>query len=69
MFLLGQTDPDYQYLAEKHNIHTKEELITALSQIVEKTDLNKKYRDVEHLLFKQSNAEKVMLFHEFVKGL
>jgi len=69
MFLLGQTAPDYQYLAEKHNIYTKEELITALLQIVEKTDLNRKYRDFSHLIFKTTNAEKVMLFHEFVKGL
>ncbi|MFA5228949.1 MAG: nucleotidyl transferase AbiEii/AbiGii toxin family protein [Candidatus Paceibacterota bacterium] len=69
MFLLGQTDPDYQYLSVKHNVHTKEELKTALSQVVEKTDLKKKYRDFEHLLFKQSDAEKVLLFQEFVNQL
>ncbi len=69
MFLLGQTDPDYQYLSVKHNVHTKEELKTALSQVVEKTDLKKKYRDFSHLLFKQSNAEKVLLFQEFVNQL
>lgn len=41
MFLLGQTEPDYQYLATKKNIHDKKELKQALTEIVKTTDLQK----------------------------
>lgn len=69
MFLLGQTEPDYEYLATKRDIHNKEELKEALFNTIENTDLKKKYRDFEHLLFNKANAEKVLRFSEFVKEL
>lgn len=69
MFLLGQVEPDYFYLAEKKGIHNKEELKSALTETTETTDLKKKYRDFEHLLFNKANAEKVLRFAEFVKEL
>lgn len=69
MFLLGQTEPDYEYLATKRDIHNKEELKEALINTIENTDLKKKYRDFEHLLFNKANAEKVLRFSEFVKEL
>ncbi len=69
MFLLGQVEPDYSYLAEKRGIHNKEELKAALTETTETTDLKKKYRDFEHLLFNKANAEKVLRFAEFVKEL
>ena len=67
MFLLGQTEPDYDYLSVKQNIHNKEELKRALLETVNKTDLKKKYRDFEHLLFNKANAERVLRFGEFIK--
>lgn len=67
MFLLGQTEPDYEYLATKRDIHNKEELKEALFNTIENTDLKKKYRDFEHLLFNKANAERVLRFSEFVK--
>ena len=67
MFLLGQTEPDYEYLATKRDIHNKEELKEALINTIENTDLKKKYRDFEHLLFNKANAERVLRFSEFVK--
>src|SRR5574344_1085906 len=69
MFLLGQTEPDYEYFATKSDIHNKEELKEALFNTIENTDLKKKYRDFEHLLFNKANAEKVLRFSEFVKEL
>lgn len=69
MFLLGQVEPDYSYLAAKRGIHNKEELKFALTETVDRTDLKKKYRDFEHLLFNKINAEKVLRFGEFVKEL
>ena len=69
MFLLGQSEPDYEYLTTKREIHNKEELKEQLIKTTESTDLKKKYRDFEHLLFNKANAEKVLLFGEFVKEL
>ncbi|MDP4276909.1 MAG: nucleotidyl transferase AbiEii/AbiGii toxin family protein [Bacteroidota bacterium] len=69
MFLLGQTEPDYDYLAFKQNISNKEGLKRALLETVHKTDLKKKYRDFEHLLFNKANAERVLRFGEFVNEL
>ncbi|MEA4841410.1 MAG: nucleotidyl transferase AbiEii/AbiGii toxin family protein [Bacteroidales bacterium] len=69
MFLLGQTDPDYDYLAVKQHICNKEELKHALLETVNKTDLKKKYRDFEHLLFNKANAERVLRFGDFVNEL
>jgi len=69
MFLLGLTEPDYGYLAAKQNIYNREELKRALLETVKKTDLKKKYRDFEHLLFNKANAERVLRFEEFVKEL
>ena len=67
MFLLGQTEPDYDYLIVKQNIRNKEELKCALLETVNKTDLKKKYRDFEHLLFNKANAEQVLRFGEFIR--
>jgi len=69
MFLLGLTEPDYDYLAIKQNISNREELKRALLETVEKIDLKKKYRDFEHLLFNKVNAERVLRFGEFAKEL
>ncbi len=69
MFLLGITEPDYNYLAVKKGIHNKTELKSVLIEMTEKTDLKKKYRDFEHLLFDKSDAEKVLFFDEFIKEL
>ena len=69
MFLLGLTEPDYDYLAAKQNIHNRDELKRALLETVGKTDLKKKYRDFEHLLFNKANAERVLRFEEFATEL
>lgn len=69
LFLLGQTEPDYDYLTAKQHIRNKDELKHALLETVNKTDLKKKYRDFEHLLFNKTNAERVLRFGEFVNDL
>ena len=69
MFLLGQTQPDYGFLAAKKGIHDTAELKEALFQAIEKTDLNTKSKDFEHLLFKRDNKAMVLRFREFVESL
>jgi predicted nucleotidyltransferase component of viral defense system len=69
VFLLGQTEPDYGYLAAKWGIRDKTELREALLRIAAETDLSAKSRDFEHLLFNKNNLRKVLMFREFVEGL
>jgi predicted nucleotidyltransferase component of viral defense system len=68
MFLLGQTQPDYNYLNLKCNIHNREELKTALIETTSKTDLQKKSQDFRHLLMNNNN-NKILLFKEFINLL
>jgi predicted nucleotidyltransferase component of viral defense system len=69
MFLLGQTQPDYTFLAEKQNIHNLAELKHAVNKILETVDLNQKKRDFEHLLFHQRNSERILFIREFIQEL
>jgi predicted nucleotidyltransferase component of viral defense system len=69
MFLLAQTKPDYSFLAERSGIHNVEELKTEVSKILETTDLNKKKRDFEHLLFNKKNSERILSVGEFFQDL
>ena len=69
MFLLGQTQPDYGFLAAKKGIHDTAELKEALFQAIEKADMNAKSKDFEHLLFKRDNKAMVLRFREFVETL
>ncbi|MDR2206842.1 MAG: nucleotidyl transferase AbiEii/AbiGii toxin family protein [Flavobacteriaceae bacterium] len=56
LFLLPQTEPDYQYLSEKCHIKNKSELKTALLVKTEKTNLKLKSQDFEHLLFNKKKS-------------
>jgi len=66
MFLLQQTEPDYQYLAERCNIKNKTELKVALLDVIEKTNLKLKSQDFEHLMFNKEKSQKILLFKDFV---
>jgi predicted nucleotidyltransferase component of viral defense system len=69
MFLLQQTEPDYHYLSEKCAIKNKSKLKKALIEKATETDLSKKSRDFESLLFAKEKSKKVLLFKDFVKSL
>ena len=69
MFLLQQTEPDYQYLAQKCNIKNKAALKTAFFDITAKTNLKLKSQDFEHLLFNKAKSQKILLFNDFVERL
>lgn len=66
MFLLQQTKPDYEFLVQRCGIHSPEELRLALHKLVAETDLMKKKRDFEHLLFNVNACDKILRFDEFV---
>jgi predicted nucleotidyltransferase component of viral defense system len=69
IFLLGQTQPNYEYLAAKHAIHNLTELKTSLALMLNDVDLNQKSKDFKHLLFRPENANRILLFKEFVNNL
>lgn len=66
MFLLQQVKPDYEFLSQRCGIHSPDELRTALHQMVENTDLNKKKRDFEHLLFNANASDRILRIDEFI---
>jgi len=69
MFLLHQTEPDYQYLAVKCNVKNKAELKAALFDKIKKTNLKLKLHDFEHLLFHKEKSQKILLFKDFVESI
>jgi len=69
MFLLAQSEPDYAYLAAKHGIKNKQELISTLIALTRKVDINHKVKDFEHLLFYPDEQKRILSFASFVKGM
>lgn len=67
MFLLAQTDPDYEFLKARTGIGLPDSLKMALCEMISSTDLNVKKRDFEHLLFNGSNADKILRFEDFIE--
>jgi len=65
LFLLSLTRPNYNYLAQKQNIHNLTELKIKLLELTEKTNLLSKSKDFEHLLFNKANKDKILNFREF----
>jgi predicted nucleotidyltransferase component of viral defense system len=69
MFLLGQASPDYDFLAKRRGIESPEELKTAILHVLERTDLNVKMKDFEHLLFNKNNSSRILRFNEYIKDV
>ena len=68
MFLMQQTKPSYEFLAERTGISSAEELKTVLLEKTKTTNLNIKKRDFEHLLFDVHASEKILNFSEFIES-
>jgi predicted nucleotidyltransferase component of viral defense system len=69
LFLLSQTQPNYNYLTQKQSIHNLTELKTKLLDTLVKVDLSHKSKDFEHLLFIKSNKDRILHFGDFIKTL
>lgn len=68
-FLLSTTSPDYAFLEQRCGIDSKEELRDAVEKILEKTDLQVKMRDFEHLLLNRENSRKILHTHDLFRSL
>jgi len=69
MFLLSQTQPDYDFLATRCGIQDLQHLKTAVEEHLESADLLHKQRDFEHLLFHRANSKRILHFKEFIRSL
>jgi len=69
MFLLSQTQPDYEFLEKRCGIRNLQELQKKTAGLLKTTDLNVKKRDFEHLLFNKASSEKILQFSDFVHYL
>jgi predicted nucleotidyltransferase component of viral defense system len=65
MFLLGQTKPDYDFLAKRIGIKNAVELKAEVKKRLKITDLKTKTRDFEHLLFNKENNKHILRFEEY----
>lgn len=69
LFLLGQTKPDFGFLAAKCGIHNLQELKAAISKKLETVDLHQRKKDFEHLLFNQAGSDRILCFKDFIQSL
>jgi len=69
MFLLGKTEPDYNFLSVSAGIDTFEKLKKTLMDLSENVNIKHKAKDFSHLLLNDSNANRILLFKEFVQSL
>jgi hypothetical protein len=69
VFLMGKTTPDYGYLQEKAGIGSKEEMILALQERVDRIDMKTLAQDVEPFLFDPSQKARILLFKQWLDTL
>lgn len=69
MFLLGQTMPNFDFLKQRCDVGSLDELKQAIYNLLLKIDLNIKKKDFEHMLFSRQNSDKILRFKEFVESM
>ena len=69
MFLLAQTQPDYDFLSARCGIGNLPELKAAVEKCLHSVDLRHKQRDFEHLLFHHENSKRILYVGEFIDAL
>ncbi len=69
IFLLSQTQPDFNFLDQKCGIKNMKQFKEETTRVLAKIDLKHKKRDFEHLLFNKQNSDRIILFSEFMKEL
>ena len=69
IFLLSKTKPNMDFLRARAGISSVEELRLSLTQRLQDVDLNQKKRDFSHLLFNESNADRILQFMEIIATL
>jgi len=69
MFLLSQATPDFGFLSFKCNIGDMSSLKEKALEIIEKTDLKRKAKDFEFLLFNKEKSKQILHAEAFFREL
>ena len=69
IFLLSKTKPNMDFLLARTGIASLEELKTTIIERLKEIDLNHKKRDFMHLLFNESNADRILQFPAVVSSM
>jgi hypothetical protein len=67
IFLMGKTQPSWNYLSEKFGINSPAELKDQILDSCKTVDFNLKARDFNKLTFDQNESQKILLFPEYIK--
>lgn len=68
MFLLAQTNPDYDFLFKRCGVSNLQEFKDRTEELLQTVDLKRKQKDFEHLLFNKANSEKILHFGDFIRS-
>ena len=69
IFLLSKTKPNMEFLQKRVGINTIDQLRLAVDDKLKEIDLNQKKRDFQHLLFNESNADRIFSFNNCLSSL
>ncbi len=69
IFLLSKAKPNLDFLRARTGIESLEELKAAIAVRLKDTDLNHKKRDFMHLLFNETNADRILHFADVVANI
>ena len=69
IFLLSKTKPNMDFLKERVGIGSIDDLKSAIADRMQEIDLNQKKRDFAHLLFNESNADRILSFDSVVLNM
>ncbi len=69
IFLLAKTKPNMEFLQARVGINSIEQLKSVVCDRLKEIDLNQKKRDFQHLLFNESNADRILSFRTLIYSL
>ena len=69
IFLLSKTKPNIDFLRERSSVDSIDALKSAVMDRLKDIDLNQKKRDFVHLLFNESNAQRIISFGDIVASM
>lgn len=69
VFLIPQTNPNYDYLKKKLGINNAKELKKALLEQTADLDFNDLSKDIEPFLINSENSKKVKMFREYINSV
>ena len=69
IFLLSKTKPNLEFLQKRVGINTIDQLRLAVDDKLKEIDLNQKKRDFQHLLFNESNADRIFSFRSLLETI